>query len=431
MNLCELRSVLTESARVAHGRGRTVVTAQHVADATDKVGPQLSVAGVRDDAPWRGQLYLQVLTARGDDTLRPRRAPPRAARSSRAPDLEAAGPRWSPTTGEAFPAQARIGRLVVECASMRGLRSRMRVRSAAARHLGRSARGCTPRASTPCASGSPSSRTRCRSPASSTCRSPTDRRRAGAPAAGRQRDEPRVSAVLEKSPGSVSRWHGGCSSTSGSQAGTTFLQTLISHNRDRLRGGRAAAGASTRRTSRPAASFTRTPTSIVADRGRGAPGPGWWRGRRLGQHRRGRHEFFAPPAPTRRPAPRPHCAPGPRRRPRSRDTEPGHRTLAAARDERLDGTDRRLPGQRQGHQPRRSDCGTLDLADVLRQSGTDLPPDHVHVCAPRPDQPQHTLCTTLRDPARPRPAGFDTSRPRRTSRSASSRSSCCAGSTPT
>ncbi len=69
MNLVELRSVLAESARVARTPGRTVVTAQHVADATDKVGRALPVAGVRDDdcADRAGRLYLQVLTGRGEE----------------------------------------------------------------------------------------------------------------------------------------------------------------------------------------------------------------------------------------------------------------------------------------------------------------------------------------------------------------------------
>jgi hypothetical protein len=68
MNLCELRSVLAESARVAHLPGRTVVTARHIAEATDKVGRGYL---------WRacemmlrghgGRLYVEFVTDRGED----------------------------------------------------------------------------------------------------------------------------------------------------------------------------------------------------------------------------------------------------------------------------------------------------------------------------------------------------------------------------
>jgi hypothetical protein len=68
INLCELRSVLTESARVAHGPGRTVVTARHIAEATDQVGRGYL---------WRacetmlrgtgGRLYVEFVTGRGED----------------------------------------------------------------------------------------------------------------------------------------------------------------------------------------------------------------------------------------------------------------------------------------------------------------------------------------------------------------------------
>jgi SAM-dependent methyltransferase len=69
MNLLELRSVLSEGARVARLPGRTVVTARHVADATDGVGRahlwRLCDMMLRGG----GRLYLEVLTARGDDTF--------------------------------------------------------------------------------------------------------------------------------------------------------------------------------------------------------------------------------------------------------------------------------------------------------------------------------------------------------------------------
>ena len=68
MNLCELRSVLTESARVAHLPGRAVVTARHIAEATDKVGRaylwracEMMLRGTG------GRLYVEFVTGRGDD----------------------------------------------------------------------------------------------------------------------------------------------------------------------------------------------------------------------------------------------------------------------------------------------------------------------------------------------------------------------------
>jgi SAM-dependent methyltransferase len=72
LNLCELRSVLTEGARLARVAGRKVVTARHVADATDKVGRtnlwRLSEMVLRGG----GRLYLEILTGKGprDDLAR-------------------------------------------------------------------------------------------------------------------------------------------------------------------------------------------------------------------------------------------------------------------------------------------------------------------------------------------------------------------------
>ena len=67
LNLLELRSVLAEGARAARLPGRTVVTARHVADATDRVGRahlwRLCEMMLRGG----GRLYLQVLTSRGTD----------------------------------------------------------------------------------------------------------------------------------------------------------------------------------------------------------------------------------------------------------------------------------------------------------------------------------------------------------------------------
>lgn len=68
MNLCELRSVLTESARVAHRSGRAVLTARNIAEATDKVGRgylwracELMLRGTG------GLLYVEIVTGRGED----------------------------------------------------------------------------------------------------------------------------------------------------------------------------------------------------------------------------------------------------------------------------------------------------------------------------------------------------------------------------
>jgi SAM-dependent methyltransferase len=67
LNLCELRSVLAESARLAHEPGPKTVIARHIAEATDKVGRanlwrscQMVLAG-------GGRLYLEFLVKRGED----------------------------------------------------------------------------------------------------------------------------------------------------------------------------------------------------------------------------------------------------------------------------------------------------------------------------------------------------------------------------
>jgi SAM-dependent methyltransferase len=66
INLCELRSTLAESARVAHEPGPRVVTARHLADATDKVGRgnlwRAADMMLRDG----GRLYLEFLNTRGE-----------------------------------------------------------------------------------------------------------------------------------------------------------------------------------------------------------------------------------------------------------------------------------------------------------------------------------------------------------------------------
>jgi SAM-dependent methyltransferase len=67
LNLVELRSVLAEGARAARLPGRTVVTARHVADATDRVGRRHLWRACEMMLRGGGRLYLEVLVARGQD----------------------------------------------------------------------------------------------------------------------------------------------------------------------------------------------------------------------------------------------------------------------------------------------------------------------------------------------------------------------------
>ena len=69
MNLCELRSVLAQGARLARLPGPTVVTARHIADATDKVGRAHLWRACEMMLRGGGRLYLEILTDRGDDTF--------------------------------------------------------------------------------------------------------------------------------------------------------------------------------------------------------------------------------------------------------------------------------------------------------------------------------------------------------------------------
>lgn len=79
MNLHELKSVLGHGARVAHGPGPVVVTANHVVDATDRKGLLSLVRFARMALSGGGRLYLDFLAApeegaveeRGADLLRP------------------------------------------------------------------------------------------------------------------------------------------------------------------------------------------------------------------------------------------------------------------------------------------------------------------------------------------------------------------------
>jgi hypothetical protein len=67
MNLSELRSTLAESARVAQQPGPRVVTARHIADATDRVGRAHLWRACDMMLRGGGRLYVEVLTARGTE----------------------------------------------------------------------------------------------------------------------------------------------------------------------------------------------------------------------------------------------------------------------------------------------------------------------------------------------------------------------------
>ncbi|HVH93717.1 MAG TPA: hypothetical protein VM688_02235, partial [Nocardioidaceae bacterium] len=67
MNLCELRSVLAESARVARLPGRKVVTARNIAEATDRVGRANLWRACEMILRGGGRLYLEFLLDRGQD----------------------------------------------------------------------------------------------------------------------------------------------------------------------------------------------------------------------------------------------------------------------------------------------------------------------------------------------------------------------------
>ena len=65
LNLCELRSVLSESAGVAHTPGTPVVLARHLADATDAVGRAHLWRACEMMLRGGGRLYLQFVTRAG------------------------------------------------------------------------------------------------------------------------------------------------------------------------------------------------------------------------------------------------------------------------------------------------------------------------------------------------------------------------------
>jgi SAM-dependent methyltransferase len=119
LNLCELRSVLTEGTRLARVPGPKVVTARHVADATDKVGRtnlwRISEMALRGG----GRLYVEVLCGGGRRDELARREHLRPLALGRvAEELEGRGARVVSRKHrqESGPGGKghRIGRLVVE-----------------------------------------------------------------------------------------------------------------------------------------------------------------------------------------------------------------------------------------------------------------------------------------------------------------------------
>jgi SAM-dependent methyltransferase len=119
LNLCELRSVLAEGARVAQLPGRKVVTVRNVAETTDRVGRSHLWRLCEMMLRGGGRLYLEMLVGRANDGfardnhLRPLRLAPVVAA------LEARGGRvvsrkQAHVKGPGARTGHRIGRLVVE-----------------------------------------------------------------------------------------------------------------------------------------------------------------------------------------------------------------------------------------------------------------------------------------------------------------------------
>lgn len=66
MNLCELRSVLAESARIAREPGSKVVTARHVIETTDRTGRRHLWRAAQMMTAAGGRLHLEFLVRRGE-----------------------------------------------------------------------------------------------------------------------------------------------------------------------------------------------------------------------------------------------------------------------------------------------------------------------------------------------------------------------------
>jgi hypothetical protein len=121
MNLCELRSVLSEGARVSRLPGRTVVTVRNVAEATDRVGRRHLWRTCEMMLSGGGRLYLEFLVGRrggGEEFARREHLRPLPL-SGVVDELEARGAtvvfrRHVHESGPDTGAGHRIGRLVVE-----------------------------------------------------------------------------------------------------------------------------------------------------------------------------------------------------------------------------------------------------------------------------------------------------------------------------
>ncbi len=120
MNLCELRSVLAEGARVAHLEGPKVVTVRNVAEATDRVGRGHLWRACEMMLREGGRLYLEVLVGRAasdgfarEQHLRPLALPRVVAElEARGAHVVARRQAWVSSPGRR--AGHRIGRLVVQ-----------------------------------------------------------------------------------------------------------------------------------------------------------------------------------------------------------------------------------------------------------------------------------------------------------------------------
>ena len=177
-----------------------------------------------------------------------------------------------------------------------------------------------------------------------------------------------------------------------------------------------------------------TPTSPGGDpRRRAAPGRSWSTRSAPGTATALiSHEFFA--AASRRAGRRAPCdAPGAEVHVvvTARDTLGLVTPLAGVREERRHAPHRHYPAREDDDPHDEWGWGSFDLADVLDRWGAAVPPERVHVLPlPDADEPARPVAA-LRRGARPRPCRAAT-RPSAapTGRWAWSRSSCCAGSTP-
>jgi hypothetical protein len=119
MNLCELRSTLAESARIAHQPGRKVVTARHIADATNREGRLHLWRACEMMLRGGGRLYVEFLTHRGRDDAFASEQHLRPLPMARVvEELESRGAtvvaRRQTRVARPDRARHRIGRLVVE-----------------------------------------------------------------------------------------------------------------------------------------------------------------------------------------------------------------------------------------------------------------------------------------------------------------------------